>query len=211
MCLCCRWVQAPLTSHDSHVRSYISRFTCSDATGGRKKKSPAGENETERSRLPSLQGQPAATVNEPLQSMSQQSTESLSIPNMSYIMQPSNPRLKHTVARNNKASIMGGSWLSHPRCPQKLVYFWLFFFFFFFYYCFRLCSSSKGTLLALSVCVYPCRQTSSFIKGAMERTVCHGGPSSTVPNCFRGWMSHGRQIRVGGIWEGSSIALGQRC
>lgn len=99
--------------------------------GGGWRRAPEGENETERSRLPSLQGQPAATVNEPLQSMSQQSTESLPIPNMSYIMQPSNPRLKHTVACNNKARVMGGSWLSHPRCPQKLVYFWLFFFLFF--------------------------------------------------------------------------------
>lgn len=55
--------------------------------GGGKTEAPEGKTEIERNRFPSLQGQPAATVNEALQSMSQQSTESLARMSKSYVKQ----------------------------------------------------------------------------------------------------------------------------
>lgn len=53
---------------------------------GTHKKAPEVQTESERNRLLSHQGQPAATVNEPLQTVSPQSTESLPIINVSSIM-----------------------------------------------------------------------------------------------------------------------------
>lgn len=185
---------AALLPFDSHVTSHISRFTSSDEGG--KKKAPEGETESERNRF-SSQGQPAATVNEPLQPMSQQSTESLPSIHLSCIIQPTITCPTKTQSYNNpyesNRKLLTESYKMSSKTFLLLIFYSVFFL------PLHHVSGPRDTLWCCLFVFTPCRQTRSFIKGAMERTVCHEGPSSTVPHCFRGWMSHRRRIRVGGI------------
>lgn len=215
--LCCRWGQVPPSSLDSHVRSYISRLTSSDT---RRKKinkwSSRGwkwkwEKQVAFSpRSTSCHSQWASSVYE--------STKHRIISKHECVIYNTALQPHHAPNKNTQShvitavSLMGGSWLSHTRCPQKPVYFfWSLPDIVLFFSSLHVWAVPEHPLV-LSACVYPCGQTCNFIKGAMERTVCHEGPGSTVPHCLRGWMSHGRQIRFGGIWDGlSAIALGQQC
>lgn len=182
--LCSRWGQVPLSSCDSHDGLYISRFTSWDKGGGE-----TGCLLSKVNQLPQTMSLFSLWVNK-----AQNHFQASICP-----IQPTDPFVPD---RNTQSYIitpvsLGGFWLSHTRLP---VYFWSF-------QVFSApvlapCEQSPRHPLVLTVCVYPCGETHSFIKGAMERTVCHVGLSTTVPHCFRGWMSHGRQIRDGGIWEG---------
>lgn len=65
------------------------------------------------------------------------------------------------------------------------------------------------TASAGAVWVYPCMQTQSLNKGRYEKDSKEA--CGQVSHCFKGWMTHKRQIRAGGLLEGLSIALGRHC
>lgn len=126
--LCCRWGQVPPSSLDSHVRSYIFRLTSSDT---RRKKinkwSSRGwkwkwEKQVAFSpRSTSCHSQWASSVYE--------STKHRIISKHECVIYNTALQPHHAPNKNTQShvitavSLMGGSWLSHTRCPQKPVYF----------------------------------------------------------------------------------------
>ena len=125
--------------------------------GEKKRKAPEGESESERNRLPPLQGQPAATVNEPLQSMSQQSTGSLPSMNMSHLIQPLRPQQKHIIIRNNPCELNGRLLTDSCKMPSKtcplLVFSRLFFFSVFFFFILCSCLWAETPVGAVCLCL----------------------------------------------------------
>lgn len=102
------------------------------------------------------------------------------------------------ILYNNPISLMGGCWLSDTWCSQNLVYFRSLPIFFFLSFCVCWSLQSPKHLSALSVCVYPYRQSHSFIRAAIER----GGAlwRDRVARCCivleAGWVMQDKSVLV---------------
>lgn len=153
--------------------------------------------------LSCLQGQPAATVNEPLQPVSQQSMEWLPTMNLSSNpLHPSSPtplnpqQTKTHIKELNKMLFTDSFKMSTKTCLLPILEF-----IFHFSLCF-LYLPTAGSLHWRCLFVFTAgKPTLCIVRGVTERTVCHEELSSTVSHCFGHWMTHWRQIRAGGIWE----------